>query len=273
MSHFALSKIETCSWAYKLRSVDHVKGAENDRNFCVGGVIDELVDDWFSTAGCELGWMQKHADEYYARYLQDHRIVWRDLAKSTLAKEKVSNDRQLLHARIRKWVPKTEATLIRAGLPDLRRLQAQRKFNVAFPGNPDHRLIGALDFFDHEERTIYELKISKNKEILNKDQILLYVAAITARDKERVNRAVFLSPLMRPAIREVEFTYYEVRGVLLRALKAIDLVQRGDFKPVGKSRPCYNCEFRGPLCPVWSGRAIPDAAVQLKDTGMRRVSL
>lgn len=268
ISNWSLGQIETCSWMYKLRFIDHAEGKPNDRNFCVGAVCDELVQDWFGT-GCERGWMLRHADAYYVRYIDTHRIVWRDIAKATLAKEGVSNDKSLLRARVRKYIPKVEATIIRAGLTNKRRLQLQRRFNVEFPGHAPHRLVGAADFFDHEDRTVYELKVTKNKLFLNVDQILFYVAAFTARDKEKVNKAVFLSPLMRPAILRVPFDYYQVRGLLIRVLKAIRLVEKGDFTPCGKSQPCYTCEFRGPLCPAWAGKSVPISV----DRGMRRVSL
>jgi CRISPR/Cas system-associated exonuclease Cas4 (RecB family) len=212
--------------------------------------------------------MQKHAEKCFEWYLEKNRVTWLVLSKATLSKEGVSTDRELLRHRVLKYVPRIEQVFLRYELTGNKNLQTQRYGLAPFPGHTEHELAGTADFFDHEKRTVFEMKVTTNKEWLNKDQLLFYVALFTALDKAKVSRIAFIAPLMQHPIIEVPFEYYDVRGVLRRCLDAIQLIEAGKFTPAGKSRMCYGCKFRGAECPAWAVRAIDTSKQHF---GMRAV--
>ena len=255
ISYSTLFEIESCPWKYHQHRIVRIPGQPDARNFAAGAVADELVQLWFEN-GCERGWMQKHVDKCYDRYKENNRIVWRNICKTTLLKAKAHDDEGLIRSRLHKYMPKIEAVLVRGGLAGNPDIVLQRREAVSFPGHEEHTLVGACDFFDTAKRIVYEMKVTYNKEWLNKDQLLMYAAIFTALDRQQINGLYFVSPLMRNSLISVPFTYYEVRGLLKRALAAIRLVEAGDLKPVGKSRVCFSCDFRGPNCPVWAGRNL-----------------
>jgi CRISPR/Cas system-associated exonuclease Cas4 (RecB family) len=253
VSPTALYKFETCQYAFYLQSI-RAKGVPNCRNFITGSVVDELVQMW-SKAGWQPGFMQKHLDRVFEQYLANNRVEWKQISKATLNEFKATDDRSLVHNRLERYIPKVERMFLTSGIP-LDKLVLQRHEAAPIPKHEEHQLAGTCDFWLPDTRTIYEMKVTYNKEWLNRDQLIFYAVLFLLVDKKKVDKLLFISPLQRDRLIPVEFEDRDMRELLSRVWNMIQIVQAKAYKPAGKQRQCFSCDFRTTSCPVWVAKPI-----------------
>lgn len=265
ISYSTLRLLESCPYQYYLKTVEAPERPDS-RNFLVGAVCDNLMQDWYR-AGCPPGWMKDHAEEYFNRYIRRNRIVWRKLTAETLAREKATDDRGVLWNRIVRAIDKIEGTLILMGLNNAKNVIAQRQIALPMPKIAEHQLTGKLDLWDISKRDLYEMKVTQDDARFDPDQLRFYALLIWLQDKQDVNNLFFFAPIRKQRIVQVPYNRADLRLILERSARAIELVQKGKFEPVGRTQACHSCDFRLSVCPCWKG-----AQVVFKEEGGKKLA-
>jgi len=254
ISYSTLRLLEACPYQYYLKTVEAPERPDA-RNFLVGAVCDNLLQDWYR-AGCLPGWMMSHAEEYFERYIRRNRIVWRKLTQETLTREKAVDDRAVLWGRVGKAVPKIESTIVLMGLNDAKNVVAQRQISLPMPKIEEHQLTGKLDLWDRGKRDLYEMKVTQDDARFDPDQLKFYALLIWLQDREDVHNLYFFAPIRKQRIVPVPYNRADLRIVLERCARGIYLIEKGKFEPVGRVQQCHSCEFRMSVCPCWANATV-----------------
>ncbi len=254
ISYSTLRVLEACPYQYYLKTVEAPERPDS-RNFLVGAVCDNLMQDWYR-AGCPAGWMADHAQEYFDRYIRRNRIVWRKLTAETLAREKAADDKGVLWGRVGRAVLKIESTLILMGLNDPKNCVAQRQIALPMPKMGEHQLTGKLDLWDRTKRDLYEMKVTQDDARFDPDQLRMYALLIWLQDQEDVRNLYFFAPIRKQRIVPVPYNRADLKIILERCARAIQLIEKGKFEPVGRVQACHSCDYRLSVCPCWKGATV-----------------
>ena len=204
----------------------------NNRNFCLGSVGHSCMERWIKEGQLASGFMASVAYEEFDKYLKDNTVI-------------PLNNRDIHEMREKSVVnaQAIEDTFVANGLTKLT-LISEKKWQVPFPGYKNVLLSGVMDVMSKEDGVIYDLKVTKNANFMDEDQLVLY-AMMGALSGLKTAKAGFIVPLRKEKLVRLQFEPADFTSMLHRIRDEIVLVfnglESGKWDYHYSKHLCYNC--------------------------------
>jgi hypothetical protein len=202
------------------------------RNFCLGSVGHVCMERWIKEGNLKPGFMQSIAKEEFDKYLKSNTVIPLHNRDINEMREKSVTNAQAI-----------EDTFIAHGLTKLT-LISEKKWQVPFPGYKNVLLSGIMDVMSKEDGVIYDLKVTKNANFMDADQLTLY-AMMGTLSGLRTSQAGFIVPLRKEKLVRLQFEAADFTALLNRIRDEIVVVfnglESGKWDYHYSKNDCYKC--------------------------------
>jgi len=196
----------------------------DNRPFIVGIVVDWLFNKWVTEHSYEEGWMKENAEDLFEWFITKRKVRFKD-----------SSDKASLIDKTVYSCEKLEEIAFAEHLPE-RVFETQHE--VSFDRGSIH-YYGKLDMWFPEELAIWDLKVTKYSKYLDKFQLQFFAWMMEECYGVKVSQLRFMSPLMVPAVKEVEWNPV-IKHEVEEAVTTLNFsIANKDWKITSKD--CWNC--------------------------------
>jgi CRISPR/Cas system-associated exonuclease Cas4 (RecB family) len=225
LSYTMLSTYQKCHRRMWLQYVKKLVPPEkvNQRPFIVGICADWLFKKWVER-GYPLGWMEEESRGIFEWFSTKRNIRYLDPA-----------DKEKLIFKLGKSVVALQEAVLESKFPD-RSLELQKELEVE---HGQFTLTGKMDIWFSKERAIYDLKITVSTKYLDSFQLRYFAWLMERKYGIPVESLMFLSPLMRPYLREV--TWLPTDKVDFESLLFYTLGQISSGNWDITTKDCWSC--------------------------------
>jgi len=194
----------------------------DSRPFIVGIVADWLFNRWVEE-GFPSGWMCQKSDELFDWFANRRFIKYRG-----------EKDKEGLKWKLKASVQALESASFAENLSE-RALVVQKRIEKVINGR---KFKGKLDLWFPEEKSIWDLKITKTYRYLEDFQLYFY-SWLMKQVGESVDSVSFFSPLMSPYLRSVEYNIEIMADFEKELNELLALIEADHWE--GDAKDCWNC--------------------------------
>jgi hypothetical protein len=250
LSYSSFKNVQQCKAKYAMANVLYWTPKTIDtRNFFLGSVGHSCMERWIKEGSLQRGFMPTIAEEEFDLYLQNNTVVpihARDMAE--LRVKAVTNAQAL------------EDTFFAYGLHE-KHLVSEKKWQVPFPGNQNVLLIGTMDLMSPADNVIYDLKMTKNANFMDEDQLVIY-AMMGVLSGLKTKKAGFIVPLRKEKVVTMEFEAADFTAMLRRLQDEVAIIEsnlktgKWDFHYV--KNDCFRCQVNQSCTKYKAETGLPD---------------
>ncbi len=225
LTYSMLSTFRKCRQRMYLQYVKKVIPTEmiDNRPFIVGICVDWLFEKWIAQ-GYPKDWMEGKAEDIFDWWTTKRRVVYHD-----------PTDRGKLVGKLISAVQDLQDAALIEKFPE-RQIVTQLTLEHPLSGNT---LSGKLDLWFPEEKIIYDLKATKYQKYLDAFQLHFFGWLMESARGIRVSKLGFLSPMMRPYVKEVDWSAVELEKVEEDVVEMCTLINAGKWDKTATD--CWGC--------------------------------
>lgn len=229
LSYTFLSTYGKCHKRAYLQYVKKVVPTEkiNQRPFIVGICADWLFKKW-AGKGYPLGWMEEEARGIFEWFSTKRAIRYLDPA-----------DKEKMIFKLGKSVVALQEAALESKFPD-KILDLQKEIRIPYN---QFVLSGKLDIWFPEDKAIWDLKITSAVKYLDSFQLRYFAWLMERKYGISVESLMFLSPLMKPYLREVTWLPGDKVDFELALFNSLGQIASGDWEITTKN--CWGCPVSG----------------------------
>jgi hypothetical protein len=234
LSYSSFKNAQQCKAKYAMANVLYWTPKTIDtRNFFLGSVGHSCMERWIKEGSLQRGFMPDIALEEFDLYLKSNTVV--PLNKHDMGDLRI---KAVMNAQA------LEDTFFTYGLHE-KRLVSEKKWQVSLPGYDNVLLIGTMDLMSPEDNVIYDLKMTKNANFMDEDQLNIY-AMMGVLSGLKTTKAGFIVPLRKEKVVTVEFEAADFTAMLRRLQDEVSSIKdnlktgKWDFHYV--KNDCFRCQ-------------------------------